>query len=368
MTQLRSDRVEMAAVRAGRAAAAALFTDESGEPRKTGYVPVRQDGRVIALIGVEADATFLRAARALRARILGIGAMAMVAAFLLAAPMARGLTRPLRSLVEWARGFGAGELGRPVPARGRDEIAFLGRTLEQMRVDLEARDREQRAMVAGVAHEIRNPLGGIRLYAELLAASDELGPPARERLRKMLAEMDRLGAIVDEFLLFARPAVPEPARNDLGEVVPELIEWIAPEAQGRGVELSGAADQPGWPRVAADPNHLRQILRNLICNAVEACSAGNRVRVGARPDGERVRVWVEDDGPGVPDEVRPRLFEPFFTTKPTGAGLGLPIVRRLAHLNGAAVELAPHSGPGARFEVLFRAWGDDGGPTAGGAA
>ncbi len=353
MTQLRSDRVEIREVLRGHPAAAALFIDEEGHYRKTGYVPVLYDDRVIGLIGVEADASFLQAIRTLRTRILGIGAAGIVASFVLAAVAARGLTRPLQRLVGWARELGGGDLSRPAPASGRDEIAFLGRTLEQMRERLEARDREQRAMVAGVAHEIRNPLGGIRLYAELLAGDAALDDVSRERLRKILKELDQLGFIVDEFLLFARPAVPTPQEVQLKEVVPELADWLRPQAEKRLVALE--VEEPGggrpWPVVQADPTHLRQILQNLVLNAIDASPAQGTVSIRTTGEAGEVAIEVSDQGPGIDPAARERVFEPFFTTKPAGAGLGLAIVRRLALLNGMRIEVVPGRDRGACFRL-----------------
>lgn len=352
LTQLRTDRMEMRTVLTGRAAAAPLFTDESGVDRKSAYVPWRQGETVIALVGVEADATFLRAVRALRFRVVAIGAVGIGLAFLVAVAVARGLTRPIRLLVDWARSFGAGNLSAPVPARGRDEIAFLGTTLEQMRIDLEARDREQRAMVAGVAHEIRNPLGGLRLSAELLESEGNESASNRARLARMLREIDRLGAIVEEFLLFARPAAPEPCEVDVKEVIDELIEWVLPTVAPRGVRFEVPAAATGEKRAAwCDPNHLRQILRNLMQNAVDASPDGGTVFLRMERDEARVRIVVEDEGPGIPASAHDRLFEPFYTTKPTGAGLGLPIVRRLARANGGTVDLASGVARGACFIV-----------------
>jgi signal transduction histidine kinase len=358
LSQLRTDRVEMRAVLAGRPVAAPLFLDADRQYRKTGYVPVLLEGRLVGLVGVMADADFLGAVEKLRVRVFAIGAGGILAAFLLAAPLARTLTGPLGKIVPWARSLGAGDLSRPAPAAGRDEIGLLAGTLEQMRLGLEARDREQRAMVAGVAHEIRNPLGGIRLYAEILSADPATEERARERLGKMLREMDRLGAIVDEFLLFARPAVAAPELVDLMEVGADILDAMAPQAQRRGIrwlfEPATTATAVAW----VDPNHLRQILRNLVLNAVEAGPAGSAVRLAVEHGaGGTLRVSVEDQGAGITPEASERIFEPFYTTKATGAGLGLAIVRRLCHLNGATVEFGAAAGGGTRFTVMLRGAG-----------
>ncbi len=353
LPQLRTDRAMVERTLGGSASSGALFTDQSGEYRKTGYVPVESGGKVIALVGVEADARFLDAINGLRRRALFTGAAALALAFVLSAVVARGLTRPLDRLMEWARSLGRGELSLPAPAGGKGEIGFLARTLDQMRIEIEARDREQRAMVAGVAHEIRNPLSGIRLYAELLESDTTVNEGQRRRLERILKELDHLGAVVDQFLLYARPAEPMPQAIDLGAFLDELVEWLRPQAEQRGVSLELARGEPVLAMV--DPTHLRQVAHNLLRNAIEASPAGGTVRVASVRRGELSDLSIEDDGPGIAPEVHARLFEPFFTTKTAGAGLGLAIVQRLVLLNRGQVSALPGEIRGARFVVSLPA-------------
>ncbi|MFN8549077.1 MAG: HAMP domain-containing sensor histidine kinase [Candidatus Eisenbacteria bacterium] len=351
LPQLRTDRTEVARVLGGDAASGALFTDDAGQYRKTGYVPVEVGGKVVALVGVEADARFLDAVRALRRRILLAGAGAIGVAFLLAAAVARGLTRPLDRLMVWAASLGSGDLASPAPHAGRGEIGVLARTLDQMRVEIEARDREQRAMVAGVAHEIRNPLSGIRLYTELLQNDRSLGEDQRRRLDKILKELDHLGAVVEQFLLYARPAEPMRQAIDLRAFAAEMAEWLRPQAALREVRLSLHCAEA--PVALADPTHLRQVGHNLLRNAIEASPTGGEVRLECRAEGADSTFVVEDDGPGLAPEAAARLFEPFFTTKTAGAGLGLAIVQRLVLLNHGRVTVSTGTRGGARFEVAL---------------
>jgi len=395
LPQMRSDRLQIRSVRQGQPASASLFRDDLGQPRKTAYVPVIHEGSVIGIMGVDADAAVLGSAQRLRLRILTVGGVGLVLALLLAAGVARGLSRPIQVLVAWAQRTGGGDLSSPVPATGGGEIAILGRTLEQMRSALEARDREQRAMVAGVAHEIRNPLGGIRLYTDLLRGDEAIQEGARQRLDKIVRELDHIGAIVEEFLTYARPAEPHPQIVALDEAAAELVEWLRPQAEGKGISLELVRVAPGPQPIQArlDPHHLRQMLQNLVQNAIQASPAGSRILVevrsrssamdagGPQPDpaagrldgrapvGDALSTWpdalsdplsmdghailVDDEGAGLDPQQRGRLFEPFYTTKAAGAGLGLAIVRRLALLNGGAVGVEEKGSPGARFVLKF---------------
>lgn len=353
LPQLRTDRAEVTEVLAGGAASGALFTDDAGQYRKTGYVPVEVSGKVVALVGVEADARFLDAARTLRRRLLLAGAGAIGVAFVLAAVVARGLTRPLDRLMAWAARLGSGDLASPAPQAGRGEIGVLANTLDRMRIEIAARDREQRAMVAGVAHEIRNPLSGIRLYAELLQSDRSLADGQRGRLEKILKELDHLGAVVEQFLLYARPAEPMRQTIDLSAFAAEMAEWLKPQADRREVRLTLRCEEASV--ALADPTHLRQVGHNLLRNAIEASPTGGEVRVGCRTDGTASTFTVEDDGPGLSPEAAARLFEPFFTTKTAGAGLGLAIVQRLVLLNHGRVTVSAGARGGARFEVALPA-------------
>jgi signal transduction histidine kinase len=205
-------------------------------------------------------------------------------------------------------------------------------------------------MVAGIAHEVRNPLGGVQIYTELLANDPNLTTSQRERVQKVLLEIHRLGEIVDEFLAYARPQTPERSVVDPAETVQETVDLLAGMLAEREVEVRQLAPEQRT-RILVDPGQLRQILLNLVRNAVEASPRGGTVQVAWDRQGTSVVIIVEDQGPGVPLERREQVFEPFFTTKSSGAGLGLSIVRHLTEQNGGQVSLDRAQGGGCRFTV-----------------
>jgi signal transduction histidine kinase len=223
--------------------------------------------------------------------------------------------------------------------------------MERMRVGIHRRDEQLRLMLAQVAHEIRNPLGGLELFAA--AAADAKDPEERLHvLKKVRAEVLALNQIIDDFLVFARPMEPEVEAHDVSYPVREAVELIRPVVESEGGEVS--LDLPKAPLMAhADPDHVKRLVLNLLRNASQA---GQKVGVRAELlDGE-VRISVRDNGPGVDPTVRERIFEPFVTDKAQGAGLGLAIVRRVAEVNGGRVELAEAGGEygeGAEFRVYF---------------
>jgi signal transduction histidine kinase len=208
-------------------------------------------------------------------------------------------------------------------------------------------------LAAGMAHEIRNPLGGIRGAAEVLT-KPETRPEARAEFGKLLdEEVARLDRVVGNFLDFARPSAAEIALVRPAEVVDAVFLLLSGSARRADVVTENAV--PRDVEVHADADLLRQVLLNLCLNAVQAQPSGGRVRVGAARDGGRVRIDVEDAGRGVAPEMRERLFDSYVSGRAGGSGLGLPIAARLAATMGGSVELVRTGEGGSVFRVTLAA-------------
>jgi nitrogen fixation/metabolism regulation signal transduction histidine kinase len=206
-----------------------------------------------------------------------------------------------------------------------------------------------------LAHEIKNPLTPIRMSLETLLAASQRGP-LDDRFKRLftesahtvLEEVDRLKRIVDEFSQFARLPRPELATHELSDVVQPVMALYA-DHDGLHFDVSlerGAV-------VSIDKDQLTQVLVNLVKNAEEAMAGRTgaiHVRVKAGPE---VRLEVEDEGPGIPAELKGRLFEPYVTTKPQGTGLGLPIAQRIIQEHGGRLEVADGTAGGALFCVCL---------------
>ncbi len=194
-------------------------------------------------------------------------------------------------------------------------------------------------VAAGLAHELRNPLASMAGSIELLRAAPGLSMGDARLMEIVLREAARLEQLVAAFLAFSRPAQPRPERTELERVVAETLEVFANDPAAARVRI----ERELAPTVAwCDPGQLRQVLWNLIANAAYAVSqreGGGTVRVSCAPDGERARVAVEDDGPGIADADLAHLFTPFFTTKQGGTGLGLATVQRIVDANAGAVSV-----------------------------
>ena len=280
--------------------------------------------------------------------------------------VAQRLLAPIRTLTEGVKAVAAGDLSRQVAVRGRDEIGVLAREFNAMAASL-ARQRsellraERLAAVGRIAsqitHEIRNPLNAISLNAELLA--EELGPggsgEAPSLLRAIGREIDRLNAVVEDYLRFARLPKPQKAREDLNEILSGLLDFIAPEMAAARVEVRREL-APGLPPVLGDEGQLRAAFLNLLRNGREAMPGGGTVTVRTRlaADGE-VEAEVRDTGAGIPEEVLPRIFDPFYSTKERGTGLGLAFALQVAQVHGGSLRCESQPGRGTAFFVRLPA-------------
>jgi signal transduction histidine kinase len=224
--------------------------------------------------------------------------------------------------------------------------------MERMRLGILHRDEQLRLMLAQVAHEIRNPLGGLELFASAASESEDQVERA-QFIGKVRDEISALNLTIDDFLTFARPLKAEGELHDVRGPVREAAELVEMEMRDEGGELTLAA--PSHPLMArADPEHVKRVTLNLLRNAAQA---GQKVEVRLEPYRGEVILFVRDNGPGVPPELEDRIFEPFVTDKEQGAGLGLAIVKRVVEANGGRVELTTGpmaSGVGAEFRVYFR--------------
>jgi len=307
--------------------------------------------------------------------------------------------RPVKRLREAMERAGEGDLTARVPVRSTDEMGQLGRSWNEMagelqhaRGELEGLNRtlEQRVekktrqleethrgivviekmaslgkLAAVVAHEINNPLAGIKTYARLLRR--QLGPGAAPPTPEQAAETDRVlqmidgeagrcGDIVRNLLAFSRQAGARLAEEDLAPIVERCRMLLKHQAEMLGVTLETRV-APGLPKVVCDGSQVQQVILALAMNALEATPADGRVSIEASPDGDGVKLVVADTGGGIPKDHLDRIFEPFFTTKETGkgVGLGLAVVYGIVNAHHGRIDVQSEPGRGTTFTVRLPA-------------
>ncbi len=339
------DRSELAQVfGAGASRSSVTFEGNDHATYKTGYAPVRAsetEPEIVLALGAQAPASYFSRLSDLRTRLFAWGA-GLAAVSVLAAVLATFLiTRNVRRLAAAAERIGAGDLQAPVSIKTRDELGLLGDTMERMRIQLAERDAKMQQMLAGIAHEVRNPLAGMTLFAGILRDELETGDERRGHVDKIQRELDYLERVVNDFLEYARRPKPELATVEIDELFAEVIQ-LAPS------EL-GVATQIAIPTVRADRGQLRRALLNLTRNAIQAATAADHsgpgnVRLAAKRAGDTVELSVWNRGREIPPETSCKLFEPFFTTREKGTGLGLAFVRDIAADHGGGVTVTSADG------------------------
>jgi two-component system sensor kinase FixL len=215
------------------------------------------------------------------------------------------------------------------------------------RVSLEAQLRDQAAlaklgeMAAVIAHEVKNPLAGIRGAIQVFGRRMQ-GETEQRILGEVVSRIDALDQMMKDLLVFARPPSPRRQPVEIGRLITSTAELLSrdPAARGVRIEVNGSA-----PPVAADADMLGIVFQNLLINAAHATDGRGHVRVTIEAHDAACRIAFIDNGPGIPSEIRDKIFTPFFTTKARGSGLGLPTARRLIEAHGGQLSLeSPSSG------------------------
>jgi two-component system sensor histidine kinase PilS (NtrC family) len=299
------------------------------------------------------------------------------------AMLARGIPGHLRTRLELKLADGgqrflgvAGSVLRAGEGAGPGYVVIFQDVTRVVALEQELRQRERLAAVgelaAGVAHEVRNPLAAISGCVEMLRAlnRERSGDDEQEHLMGIvLREIERLDALIADFLQFARPGPPKLETIALAPLLGEVAEMCRAACP---LDVRVTVEAPTDLEVEADATQLRQVLWNLVRNAVQAVGQRGVISLGAAPlaqatpsphrsgapgGGHLVELVVADDGPGIAPEALERIFDPFFTTKPAGTGLGLATVHRIVTAHGGTIDVDSEPGRGARFRVRLPAHG-----------
>jgi len=205
---------------------------------------------------------------------------------------------------------------------------------------------------AGIAHEIRNPLGSVQGAVEILSQGLRPEDPKTEFAEIAKREVARLDKLVAEILQFSRPASPQPVPCDLGEVIEAACRLCTDRAQRQRVRIDLKLDS-AIPPVLVDPGQIQQVVLNILLNALQVQPNGGEVRVQASEASGEALISICDSGPGIDAADLDRIFDPFFTTRKEGTGLGLSISYQLVRNNGGRIRAISSPGQGTCFSISF---------------
>jgi two-component system, NtrC family, sensor histidine kinase HydH len=237
----------------------------------------------------------------------------------------------------------------------RDTTNQLRQAHHELQENFESMKRAERLyalgeMSAGLAHEIRNPLASIEGAVTVLQRDGSSEERRREFLDIIQKESRRLNRLLTDFLNFARPPEPDLKMVEIDDLWGSVIN-LARHADGAGGLEFRKDIQPGVSRVACDPDQMKQVLLNLIMNAVQAMPEGGTVVLAVRQDDAKINIDVEDQGTGIHEDDVERVFDPFFTTKETGTGLGLSVAHQIVSQHGGGLTILRNASRGVTVRI-----------------
>lgn len=324
---------------------APLYKDESGKSVKSVYKLFHTTHCPGLIIGMDADAQFLKYTEQLRRRIVVIGLFVLAVSVIVVLILSQTLTKPLRNLTEFARKIGRGYADPSILRTRQDEIGFLGKTMLEMQHKITKRENENKELIASVAHEIRNPLAGMQVNTELLLEATSHAAELHAYAKAVAAEIENLSTIVENFLAYAQPLDATLELHSLRTLFEESINAIRRDFPDRNIQIHGDVTA----RVNA--HKIRHVFFNLLKNACEAAPAASPITVRINKQTDLITVAIENRGEAIPAALQSQIFEAFYSTKETGVGLGLSIAKSIVEQHGGTIRLAHSDSRGTEFVI-----------------
>ncbi len=323
----------------------------------------RVSGRPDTLVAVVADTSQQQAAtRSIARTILITAVLSVIAMILVSQIVVRRVTQPLSALVAFTRQADPGAATSRAPS-GADEVGQLGAAFNAM---LDRLDQSQARLVqseklalagllaARVAHDIRNPLSGIKMQTQLLQSRTRGDADNQEMTRAILADIQTVELVVRDLLELARPGALRLKPTALDDFVRDLLAQLG--AQFRHRKITVTTDfAAGAPRIPLDADRFRQALLNVVMNAADAMPEGGTLHFATRllPDRSTIELDVCDDGTGIDPSILPHVFDPFVSTKRDGVGLGLVNAKAVVDSHGGRIEIAARAPHGTRVTIAL---------------
>ncbi len=288
--------------------------------------------------------------------------------------LARRITGPLKKLVEGTVKISKEDFTQKIDITSQDEIGNLAQSFNDMsRKLLLARERMEAAsnkliqaeklasigrISTGIAHEIRNALTSVKLNIQKLVQSDRLDEIEKEHLSISQEGISQMEKFIKELLDFARVSELNLDRFSIEQILDESIKALADTLELKKVVLEKSYEK-GLPQVLVDADKLKQVFLNILRNAFEAVEEKGKINISLsllkEKEASKIRVFISDNGCGIPEEKREAVFEPFYTTKPSGIGLGLPIARKIIEQHRGTIRVKENPAKGTSFEILIPA-------------
>ena len=283
-------------------------------------------------IGVQEDASRLAYLDNLYITFVLIALAGILITLVLGWLIARSISKPVDKLINFSKAIGRRDKKIQIPDNVRGELAVLNKAMIEMHSDVSKHQQERENMLAQIAHEIRNPLAGIELYAGLIS-EDSQDKKIKEKSSLILNEVNHLKRYISSFLEYNKPIRANRELVDLNQLIKEVKEILKPQLDAKRIKLQIISSE----KIIFDPGHLKQIFINLVKNSCEACNIDGKIEIDAVCNKESFKISISDSGKPLEEEIVNDIFKPFYTTKAGGSGLGLAICKKLCYENHADI-------------------------------
>lgn len=301
-------------------------------------------------LGIQEGAERLERLDSLALIFSGIAVFGLLLTFFAAWLVAKAIASPINQLVEFSDEIGNGNYQSDPPTEITGELAVLNNALVDMRNGILQHQEEKEKLLAEIAHEIRNPLGGVELLAGLIKENLRGDSQNTEYADKIIIEIQGLKQQVNDFLQFSRSAPARPISLNLSNIIAEIQDLYKKQMEQKNISLIWENDITD---LKFDLNHMRQILINLVSNSINVLQKNGKIWIYANRNGKHSNISVSDNGPGIPENEIKDIFEPFYSKRTGGTGLGLAICRKLCEENKARITVENNKEAGCTFSIII---------------
>jgi len=321
--------------------------DDSGYIKSGTIDIILADQQITIAVWVGAD--FMTFVDQLIGSLFWIFILTIIAAISLAFIFSRSLIRPVIRLADYTEAISKNIYTEPVYLNRRDELGTLNTALVDMHHEIRNNEQQNKELLSSIAHEIKNPLGGIEIYTGLLEEELPDNADHKEYLSKIISELQNLKRIILEYLDYARPPKSNLQYQKIDTIISDAVSILKPELEMKNIHCNIA----GEGQVVTDESKMRRVLVNLLKNSIEAVERDGQIDISIDEDSENVKIAIRDDGEGIAEAVKAKIFQPHYSTRDRGYGLGLAIVSTIIdELNGTIV-VKSEINQGAEFLITL---------------
>jgi signal transduction histidine kinase len=325
-----------------------IYEDRLGNLFKRAYQRISKNG-LNYFIGIELTNESLKAWKKARSLFFIFSGGIVVFSFIASYFFTKSISVPVRKLVDTTKEIEKGNLQNEITFEMKDEIGILASNMERMRRSILRKEEQQKLVLSGINHELKNPLGGIEMFASIIASETD-NQTVKDHAKKILKESNQIKKILTDFNEFGKPVKASLLDCSLESFLEESRELLINEIDAKHIDFQLNTNNTKY-LVKFDPGHLRQVLLNLLKNSIQFLPENGKI-VSKININKKIYLDIKDTGPGIPEEKRNIIFEPFYSSKEGHSGLGLAIVKNLMEENKGSIEFIK-SDSGAWFRLYF---------------